>query len=309
MAERENTRTHIPNSPACGQWETLLVDALDGLLRPEDEAVFSNHMATCSACTAMFEQVRRGREWLEFLAPEPEVPAYLLDRILIETGHGKMDAANLAVAGGEAVAGSNVIAIPPVWQRPGFTSSVRRFAEPRLLMTAAMAFFSIALTISLTGVRISSISMADIRPTSVRSMVEKRIMTASTPIVRYYDHLRFVYEVESRMRELRRANEIQQQSQPKSRTQPTGGEGESHKKDGGSLLDPKSSDPNQAPLQTVNPPSTLWSDEPLQARLELPARLQPQSNKMTGYHKPTEASGSSETSELAMPDRSSICIA
>ncbi len=43
MAER----TNIPTSPACGQWETLLADALDGLLRPEDEATFSNHMATC----------------------------------------------------------------------------------------------------------------------------------------------------------------------------------------------------------------------------------------------------------------------
>ena len=32
-------------------------------------------------------------------------------------------------------------------------------------------------------------------------------MTASVPIVRYYDHLRFVYEVESRMRELRRSTE------------------------------------------------------------------------------------------------------
>ena len=30
---------------------------------------------------------------------------------------------------------------------------------------------------------------------------------ASTPIIRYYDHLRFVYEVETRMRELRRSNQ------------------------------------------------------------------------------------------------------
>ena len=41
MAER----THIPSSPACGQWETLLADALDGLLKPEDEATFTAHMA------------------------------------------------------------------------------------------------------------------------------------------------------------------------------------------------------------------------------------------------------------------------
>jgi hypothetical protein len=44
MADRGN----IPNSPACGQWETLLADALDGLLRPEDEATFSSHMAGCA---------------------------------------------------------------------------------------------------------------------------------------------------------------------------------------------------------------------------------------------------------------------
>ena len=67
-------RVHIPNSPACGQWETLLADALDGLLKPEDEATFTSHMAICPACTALFEEARRGREWLEFLSPEPEVP-------------------------------------------------------------------------------------------------------------------------------------------------------------------------------------------------------------------------------------------
>ena len=65
---------HIPNSPACGQWETLLADALDGQLRPEDEATFGAHMAICTACTALFEEARKGREWLEFLSPEPEVP-------------------------------------------------------------------------------------------------------------------------------------------------------------------------------------------------------------------------------------------
>ena len=78
MAER----TFIPNSPACGQWETLLADALDGLLKPEDEAIFNAHMAVCPACSALFEEARRGREWLEFLSPEPEVPAGLLDKIL-----------------------------------------------------------------------------------------------------------------------------------------------------------------------------------------------------------------------------------
>ncbi len=97
--------------------------------------------------------------------------------------------------------------MPPAWQRPGFMGQVRRFAEPRLLMTAAMAFFSIALTLNLTGVRLSSLRLADLRPAAVRSFMERRLTMASIPIVRYYDHLRFVYEVESRMRELRRSTE------------------------------------------------------------------------------------------------------
>jgi hypothetical protein len=278
MAERDHTgarkaRVNIPNSPACGQWETLLADALDGLLRPEDEAVFSSHMATCAACTVMFEEARRGREWLEFLAPEPEVPAYLLDRILVETGHGLINAGKLAVAGGDAGAG-NVLAMPPVWQRPGFAARMRRFAEPRLLMTAAMAFFSIALTLSLVGVRFDSFRMGDLRPATVRSVLEKRIMTASTPIVRYYDHLRFVYEVESRMKELRRSTQGERESeeQNKQKNQPSGssGEGESHHKDGGTRLNPK-----EAPQQTVNPPASLWSGgDALQARLEQPLGLE-----------------------------------
>ena len=234
--------THIPNSPACGQWETLLADALDGVLRPEDEKTFTGHMATCAACTALFEESRRGREWLEFLSTEPEVPEGLLDRILAQTGPGQ-------VAGYGLVPGSNdVLPMPQPWQRPGFMGQVRRFAEPRLLMTAAMAFFSIALTLNLTNVRLSSLRLSDLRPTTVRSFVERRVMMASTPIIRYYDHLRFVYEVESRMRELRRTSEDgSTQQAPK---QPAPGESKQNpvRKDGGSRVDP--------PQQSVSPAIT-----------------------------------------------------
>ena len=331
MAEQMGDQAKIPPPPACGQWETLLVDVMDGLLRPEDEAAFSGHMAICPRCAEMFEQVRRGREWLEFLAPEPEVPAYLLDKILVETGHGKLDPSKLVVAGGPenglGVSG-NVLTMVPAWQRPGFAGRMRRFAEPRLLMTAAMAFFSIALTLSMTGVRLSGVKMADLRPTVLRTQIEKRIMTASTPIVRYYDHLRFVYEVESRMRELRRSTESEQQNQPPAHNQPQpGGEGETHRKDGGSKLNP-----SNAPQQTVNPPSPLWSGEALEARFEPLPRFQPlnqepneeRTTRSKGYSTQTERSASINASlteatlittdsierhVLAMPDRGTPCIA
>jgi hypothetical protein len=250
MAER----THIPSSPACGLWETLLADALDGLLKPEDEAAFTAHMAVCPACTALFDEARKGREWLEFLSPEPEVPAGLLDRILAQTGPGQVAGFGLVTPGG------NVLPMPPVWQRPGFIGHVRRFAEPRLLLTAAMAFFSVSLTLYLTGFRFSNVRLADLRPTAVRSFMERRLTMASTPIIRYYDHLRFVYEVESRMRELRRTTQgegqgDEDQQKPSNAAPASPGESKqnpSHK-DGGTRVDP--------PQQSDNPVlGTTYSD-------------------------------------------------
>ena len=228
MADRGN----IPNSPACGQWETLLADALDGLLRPEDEAVFSSHMASCAACTALFDESRQGRAWLELIGPEPEVPEGLLDKILAQTGPGHTSEYKLATAG-------NVVSMPvPAWQKPGMMGRIRRFAEPRLLMTAAMAFFSIALTLNMTGVRLTDLRLSNLRPSAVRSFMERRLTMASTPIIRYYDHLRLVYEVESRVKEMRRNSQLQQQQ---NQTQPVA-PGESKKnpnrKDGGSRVDP-----------------------------------------------------------------------
>jgi hypothetical protein len=232
-------RTNIPSSPECGHWETLLADALDGLLRPEDEVTFAAHMATCAACTALFEESRRGREWLEFLSPEPEVPAGLLDKILAQTGPGQVAGYGIVPTNG------SVMPMPQAWQKPGFMGQIRRFAEPRLLMTAAMAFFSIALTLNLTNVRLSSLRLSDLRPTAIRSFVERRVTMASTPVIRYYDHLRFVYEVETRMREMRRTSEDGSTQQRPKDSAPGQSQQNPGRKDGGSRMDP--------PQQSVSP--------------------------------------------------------
>jgi hypothetical protein len=267
-------RIHIPSSPACGQWETLLADALDGLLRAEDEATFSSHMASCAACTGLFEEARRGREWLEFLSAEPEVPGGLLDKILAQTGPGQTagfglvnDDNLLPVTPGGIPLGKHRAKVAPAWQRPGFMGYVRRFAEPRLMMTAAMAFFSIALTLNLTGVKISALRMSDLKPSALRSLVQRRLTMASTPLIRYYDNLRLVYEVQSRVRELRRnADDNNQQKQKQPASQQPGAPGESKQapkaKDGGSRVDP--------PQQSVSP--SLIDPDYLESQLDIDER-------------------------------------
>jgi len=70
-------------------------------------------------------------------------------------------------------------------------------------MTAAMAFFSIALTMNLTGVRLSQLRASDLKPSSIlRSCYE-----AKAKVVRYSDNLRVVYELESRVRDLQRSSD------------------------------------------------------------------------------------------------------
>jgi hypothetical protein len=209
-------------APACGQWETLLADALDGLLKPEDEGTFMAHRAACPACTALYEEARKGREWLEFLSPEPKAPEGFLQKILARTGPGHAaGVVGQAMPVPAGMAGVPAFVTPvrhpsgqdlplgaPVRQQPGFLARLRSSVQPRLLMTAAMAFFSLALTLNLAGVRLTKIrltglQLSDLRPKAVRSFMERQLTMASVPIVRYYDHLRFVYEVKSSVQELR----------------------------------------------------------------------------------------------------------
>jgi len=268
MAERSN----IPASPACGQWETLLADALDGTLRAEDESTFSSHMAGCTACTALFEEARRGREWLDFLSAEPELPEGLLDRILAQTGPGQTAGYGLvADTGTGAIAGVPLAIVTPKWQKPGLMGFVRRFAEPRLMMTAAMAFFSIALTLNLTGVKLSQIHLSDLRPAAMRSFMQRRITMASTPIVRYYDHLRLVYEVQARVRELKKSTETEEQPrQPSGESQ----QNNQNHKDGGSRVSP--------PQQSVSP--AICDTDLLETSLSL-------------HDQPAHSGGSAKTEE------------
>jgi hypothetical protein len=66
--------------------------------------------------------------------------------------------------------------------------------QPRMAMTAAMAFFSLALTMNLTGIHLS-----DLKPGAIqRSVADVRASAA-----RSFQSMKVVYQVESRVNELR----------------------------------------------------------------------------------------------------------
>ena len=216
----------------CGQCEAMLADALDGALSPEDQALFDRHTAHCGPCAQLLADARRGAAWLEMLRnPRPEPPAALLERILAETSGGVPAAHPLEIpyAPVPAAIHSGASVQVPGYGIPGYAAqgkvlpfrvraiaAVRRssFAQlmlqPRLAMTAAMAFLSIALTLDLTGVRLQDLRASDLKPSSLK----RDFYSANAHVVQYYEGLRVVYELESRVHDLQSATDNDAASAP-----------------------------------------------------------------------------------------------
>ncbi len=70
-------------------------------------------------------------------------------------------------------------------------------------MTAAMAFFSIALTLNLTGVRLRDLRASNFTPSALKRTVADLDASAT----RTFQNNREVYQVESRLSEMRNDDE------------------------------------------------------------------------------------------------------
>jgi hypothetical protein len=237
----------------CEEWEALLADALDGMMPTAESASFESHSHDCAACAGLLAQSRQGQEWMRFLHFEPEAPADLMERILGRTS-GAVAERPLAVYGAPIPAGPNVMPLPR-----------RRFVwDTRLMMTAAMAFFSIALTLNLAGVQLTHLKLSDLTPASIESNLTRQFYGAKSQVVRYYDSLRFVYEVESKMRELRRDEETQPaSSQPEKKTPTPQSPAPSGGSSGSSPANGRKNGGRLEPAPAVPPPDVIFGPKML----------------------------------------------
>ena len=194
----------------CSQFEALLPDALDGVLTPESKQAFEAHAGSCTACGPMFAEAREGMVWLRSLE-EVEPPKNLVHNILAATSLTESPAAKVQAAP-EAGWGARL------WKavRPVLTGAT----QPRFVTSFAMAFFSLSLTLNLAGVKLSDLAHIDWHPASLSKAVVLQYTKVENKVVNYYENMRLVYEIESRVRELRKAADTpqtpgQQQEQPK----------------------------------------------------------------------------------------------
>src|SRR4051794_33482222 len=145
------------NPMQCSEFDLLLTEAMDGQLTGDQLLRFEQHKTSCAACSAMFADVSAGFKWLGQLE-EVESPRNLVHNILVATS-GVVEKVSLAKSGDTNVRLSFADrvrgAIWPIFA-PVFTS---RFA-----MTAAVAFFSVTVSLNAGGVKLKNLARIDLSP-------------------------------------------------------------------------------------------------------------------------------------------------
>jgi hypothetical protein len=189
---------HTSNGMQCNEFDLLLSDALDGVLTGTGLDRFQAHARSCKACGPLFAEVEAGRNWLKGLT-EVEPPASLVNNILASTTG--VDTQRLRVTARAPQPRVSWLErlqasfLEPIW------AAVR---QPRFAMSFGMAFFALSVSLTVAGVKPGEAAQTVAQMVAHPSSIRHTYYSTQARVVRYYENIRFVYEVESRVRELKR---------------------------------------------------------------------------------------------------------
>ena len=184
----------------CTEFEALLGDGLEGLLSPARKESFDAHRRICPICGPMFADVQAGQQWLRTLEPV-EPPVNLVHNILAATS-GVVSTRLVTADGRTTPFGERMRERWDAFSASFFRPATAFVRQPRFAMSFGMIFFSFSLVLNFAGVKASDVARVDLRPAALRHAYNE----AQIKVVKYYDNIRFVYEIESKVRELKRAN-------------------------------------------------------------------------------------------------------
>jgi anti-sigma factor RsiW len=179
----------------CEQAEILLCDYLDGTLDAVRRAGLDAHMQTCANCSAMKRDVEAA---LCFVATaEPlETPTELLPRILF-----------------------HLPSAPRMPERaPWWRNWFGGLLQPRFVMGMAMTVVSFSMIGRLVGIEPRQLTLADLEPTKVWAALDWKAHRIWDRGVKYYDNLRVVYDIQTRLEEWTAADEQERQNQSRGAT-------------------------------------------------------------------------------------------
>jgi hypothetical protein len=182
------------NGMQCNEFELLLTDAIDGVLTGTGLDRFQAHARVCKACGPLFAEAEAGRNWLKGLT-EVEPPASLVTNILASTTGVDTQRLRVTVRSPQPQISwwerMQASVLEPIW------ATVR---QPRFAMSFGMAFFALSVGLTVAGVKPNDLRQISLRPSAIRHTY----YATQARVVHYYENVRIVYEVESRVREIKR---------------------------------------------------------------------------------------------------------
>lgn len=163
----------------CADFEILLCDYVDGTLDATRRSELEAHQRQCSACAEFARDVMGAVAFLERV-PEVEPPPELLAKIAFQ-----IPAENTSKQGLKAwVLG---------WLQP--------LIQPRFAMGMAMTILSFSMLGRFAGIEVRQLKPSDLQPTKVWAAVDDKAHRAWGRALKYYENLRLVYEVQTRLQE------------------------------------------------------------------------------------------------------------
>lgn len=165
----------------CAEVEILLADYVDGTIRGDEKPALEAHLASCQSCAIMAQDAAGALAFME-RAAAVEAPPELITRILFEV-----------------TAGPSRSVVKPSLVRRLFGRWLEPILQPRFAMGMAMTVLSFAMIGRFTHVR--QLTPADLDPVKVWTAAEDRVVRWYNRGVKYYESLRVVYEIETRLKE------------------------------------------------------------------------------------------------------------
>jgi Putative zinc-finger len=172
----------------CADFEVLLCDYIDGTLDIERRLAVEEHQRECVSCAQFAEDVAGALAFVE-RAAIVEPPPELLTKITFDipsTGGAKKG-----------------------W-KSWFGGWLEPVLQPRFAMGMAMTILSFSMLGRLIGVDVQQIKPSDLHPAKVIAAVDDKLHRGWARAVKYYDNLRLVYEVQTRLHEWSEQQEQQE---------------------------------------------------------------------------------------------------
>ncbi len=166
----------------CAELEILLCDYVDGTLRGAEKSALESHLAECSACAELAKDVAGVTAFIDTVAAA-EPPAELLTRILHVIPNGRQKTER------------------PAWWRKLFGGWVNTVLSPRYAMGMAMTVLSFSMIAKFAHIEPRNFTQADLDPVKIWAGIDDRAHRSWDRAVKYYDNLRLVIEIQSRLKE------------------------------------------------------------------------------------------------------------